>query len=308
MNTGFFDSWVALWQQENVFYDIMLAHKVLASGKPNRFGCQIPVKSLWNLQLFQQLLENYHDAEVIQWLKYGFSVSHDDIGDPLPASTNHLGATMFPNSINEYLTTELAHQAMMGPFTIPPFMERIGISPLSTRPKKDSSNRRVILDLSFPWGRSVNDGIHKDFYCGEPIKLKYPTIDHLCRWITELGNTCLLYKCDLSCAFRLLPLCPRDYSLIGMRWDGYLFFDKVMPMGLRSAAFCCQRVTNAITHIHDQNGFWCINYLDDFGSAEPAHVAWHSFLALGALFQRLGAMEAMQKAQSPCHRMEFLGN
>ena len=50
----------------------------------------------------------------------------------------------------------------MGPFDKIPFQNKVGISPLSTRPKKDSDKRRVILDLSFPMGGAVNDGIIKD--------------------------------------------------------------------------------------------------------------------------------------------------
>jgi hypothetical protein len=45
--------------------------------------------------------------------------------------------------------------------------------------KKDSSERRVILDLSFPPGCSVNDNISKDIYLGEKIEVTYPNIDDL---------------------------------------------------------------------------------------------------------------------------------
>ena len=115
-----------------------------------------------------------------------------------------------------------------------------------------------------------------------------------------------LWKCDLSRASRLLPICPRDCSYIGMRWRNLLYF--VMPMGLRLAAYVCQRVTNAITFIHREMGFWSINYLDDFGSAEPEDITFHSFMAMGNLLRDLGVKEASEKAVAPCPRMEFLGN
>lgn len=78
-----------------------------------------------------------------------------------------------------------------------------------------------------------------------------------------------------------------------------------MPMGLRSAAFVCQRVTNAI---HRQMGYWSINYLDDFGSAEPEQLAQKSYDAMKHLLFALGAPEAKEKLVKPCTRMEFLGN
>ena len=34
------------------------------------------------------------------------------------------------------------------------------------RPKRDSQDRQIILDLSFPPGESVNDGMVKDNYMG----------------------------------------------------------------------------------------------------------------------------------------------
>lgn len=106
----------------------------------------------------------------------------------------------------------------MGPFLIPPFADRIGILPLSTHPKKDSGDRCIILDLSYPHGHSVNSGIDKEFYADMPIKLAYPTVNMLARRIVQLGVGYLLYKRDLSFTIRQLPLDTMDYCLIGMRW------------------------------------------------------------------------------------------
>ena len=55
-------------------------------------------------------------------------------------------------------------------------------------------------------------------------------------------------------------------------------------------------------------GYWAINYLDDFGSAEKDKDAWNSYYALGNILQGIGATEAAEKAVPPCTRMEFLGN
>ena len=47
-----------------------------------------------------------------------------------------------------------------------------------------------------------------------------------------------------------MPLDPGDYSLIGYIIAGKLYFDKVLPMGMRTAPYIAQRVTNAIAYIH----------------------------------------------------------
>ena len=48
--------------------------------------------------------------------------------------------------------------------------------PLNSVPKQGSDERRFILDLSCPKRASVNDGICKDIYLGEPVNLTYPMI------------------------------------------------------------------------------------------------------------------------------------
>ena len=63
----------------------------------------------------------------------------------------------------------------------------------------------------------MNDGIDKNWYCGEEINSTYPTIDTLVDCIIQLQpNTVLIFKIDFSRYFRQVPLCPRNYSLIGM--------------------------------------------------------------------------------------------
>ena len=218
VDQNFFASYTTMNDQQGMIQDIMLANMVTNSGVPNRFGLRIPVKSNWNVEMLDKLLTEYDDRDILEWITFGFSVSRqDDFPDPTPNTTNHLGATLYPDSIDAYIDTELRLGAAIGPFTVPPFIRRIGISPLSTRPKKDSNKRRIILDLSFPLGSSVNDGINKDSYCGEPIKLTYPTIDTLAKRISEIGLSCRLWKKDMIRAFRQIPLCPREYSLIGYR-------------------------------------------------------------------------------------------
>ena len=69
------------------------------------------------------------------------------------------------------------------------------------------------MDLSFPIGASVNNGINKNIYCGREIDLAYPTIDTLARnenypWQERLP----IWKKDLLRTFRQVFLCPREYS------------------------------------------------------------------------------------------------
>ena len=286
VDQNYFSFFISEMQQISNVENLLLANQVTNINLPNQFGCRIPVKSNWNHELLESLLREYDDVEILECLKFGFPISWEEgTTYPEPAQVNHKGATLHPDAIDKYLEQELRFNATFRPFTIPPFINRIGILPLSMRPKKDSHKRRIILDLSYPKGRSVNDGIRKDRYCGTPVKLSYPTIDTLAERIQKLGPGCKIWKIDLSRYFKQIPICPHDYSLVGVHWWGLLFFDQVMPMGLCSAAYVCQRMTNAITYIHRKMGYWSINYLDDFGSAELAEKAWDSFQAMRNLLE-----------------------
>ena len=113
---------------------------------------------------------------------------------------NHKGALQFPAAINQYLHTEQANNTLLGPFPHNPFPDRTASSSLNSIPEHDSEEHRVILDMSFPMGTSVNDGTDKDKYLGVAIELAYPTIDAFTTKAMGLGA--LMYKRDQCRAYR----------------------------------------------------------------------------------------------------------
>ena len=84
-------------------------------------------------------------------------------------------------------------------------------SPLNTSEKRDSEERRVIVDLSWPCGRSLNDGIPGAPSLGEPLSLRYPAIDDIVDAAITTGRGCYLYKRILKKAYRQFPVDPKDY-------------------------------------------------------------------------------------------------
>ena len=70
--------------------------------------------------------------------------------------------------------------------------------------KPDSENRRIIIDLSWPLGASVNAFTTSNVYLNTVFKLQYPTIDNIISTPIKLGPGTLLYKVDLSRVFRQL--------------------------------------------------------------------------------------------------------
>ena len=90
-------------------------------------------------------------------------------------------------------------------------------------------------------------------------------------------------------------------------WNNHLFFDRVLSMGLRSAAQICQRVTNALAYMYRSLGFEIVNYLDDFAGAEEVEKSQKAFDELKVLLDCAGIVESGHKAVPPSTRMEFLG-
>ena len=173
-----------------------------ASGKPNYLELRVPVPTHWDLDLLENLLKNYNDKLIVDFLRYGLPTSRSIL--PLTnslAKVNHKGALQFPDGIIHYLATEHSNNMLLGPFFTNPLPDRTASFQLNSVPKRDLDERRVILNMSFPSGHSVNDGIDKDHYFGVSIDLTYPTIDSFTTMVKDVGQGTLMYKRDLHRAY-----------------------------------------------------------------------------------------------------------
>lgn len=63
------------------------------------------------------------------------------------------------------------------------------------------------------------------------------------------GRGSLMFQKDLKRSYGQYPICLGDLSKVGFQWIGPLFEEMVLPMGLRSIAQICQRVTTAIAYM-----------------------------------------------------------
>ncbi len=156
----------------------------------------------------------------------------------------------------------------MGPFKTHHFRSPAVYSPLITVDKKDSPERRVIMDLSFPQGHSINDHIDTSEYFGTPVRFRYPKIDDLVELINLKGQGCDLMKRDLSRAFRQLSVNPGCYNLLCWTWRAMKYFDKSLIIGMNISPYLCQWVTDAITFIVEWSVFQVVNYVDDLATAQ----------------------------------------
>ena len=116
---------------------------------------------------------------------------------------------------------------MLCPFDNPPFFPWMQTNPLLTRAKKDSHNRKVIMDLSWPLPPR---GQHKwrdsqRFLPGDTKKNAFA--------IRQAGKGCYMYATDVARAYRHLPLDAADWPLICFLFEGRYYIDISLPFGLR---------------------------------------------------------------------------
>ena len=214
------------------------------------------------------------------------------------------------------VTANLAHEISLGrvagPFETPPF-PNFQVSPIGLVPKKNSAKFRTIFHLSFPksGSTSINASISR-----EDFSLQYVTIDNAIEGIKHFGHGCFLAKTDIESAFRLIPVHPDDYELLGMYWDGKYYHDKVLPFGLRSAPYLFNQLSDAIEWILKNKcmiSFVC-HILDDFLIMEPParvppqdRTCQQSLTAMMLTFKNLNIPVAPGKTQGPATVLEFMG-
>ena len=104
------------------------------------------------------------------------------------------------------------------------------------------------MDLSWPKGFSVNDAFHKCKYLDSYFYLQYPSVDHIVETIKQIGPGALLYKVDVSRAFRHICIDPGDIDLLGLHHK-QTYLDESMPFGYCLGFGICNRCSNAIRYI-----------------------------------------------------------
>ncbi|KAI8498831.1 hypothetical protein Bbelb_232840 [Branchiostoma belcheri] len=157
---------VPLAPGENI---IELFRAVAQTGVPNYLGARLPVQSSLNIATWRSLLVNCPFPSLPDLLQFGWPINLQPDSYAFPDNvpiTNHRSALAYAADVDSFLTKELSYGALCGPFRANPFPFPVFPAPLQTVEKRDCDKRRVVVDLSYPAGRSVNDAIPKDTYLG----------------------------------------------------------------------------------------------------------------------------------------------
>jgi len=262
------------------------------------------------LHVYAHGYDNILIQKVVDGFKHGFPICYT--GPRVFREAKNLkSAVSSPDIIKHKISAEVLLKRVAGPFQSPPFQNMI-ISPLGLVPKKVDDTQvpehkkfRMIHHLSWPDGLSVNDFI-------EPVdsSVHYSSFDQAVGMIQRLGKNCKLFKADIKDAFRLIPIRPQDFELLGFKFENQYYFDKCLPFGAASSCktfemcsslfqFCVEKQTPSGELMH---------YLDDYLGGDYSTASCANLLKIFLrVMSDMGVIIAKEKTQGPTEVLVFLG-
>ena len=235
------------------------------SPSPSNSSLPTPIRT----DLLARLIAKYHSkAFILQGFSHGFSIGYQ--GPKLSIELqNHKSTLLYKSHILEKIDYERQLGKIAGPFLGKPF-PYFRVNPLGCIPKKDNCGYRMILDLSLPLEFSVNSFIPDSF-----ATVKYESFDTVVNFIINSGRGALIAKADIKDAFRIIPVHPDDYHLLGYKLGDFYYYDKVLAMGCRSSCQIFEAFSsmlqwivhnvyrvNQVTHVLDD--FIFVGYPNDY--------------------------------------------
>ena len=285
---------------------IRMAKAIKAIGVPNYQMARFPVQSNLNIDAWCHCLAEYPNKFLIQYLTFSFPLSLSKDCSPSNTDTvNHYSATQFEDAINDYLSKEITEGAILGPFV------KVGnphfhCPPLLTRPK-DNSKRRVILNLSYPTGASLNDAVTKDLFDHKAFTLRFPTIDDVLETIRHTEGPVMLTKIDVARAFRNLRVDPVDAFKFYIHWKNKFYLDVAVAFGWVHVSASFQMMSNAILYMMKNENSSIFTYIDDFIIVAHQSDAMRQFVKFSELFHELGLAMNLDKVCPPTRTLTCLG-
>ena len=167
---------------------------------------------------------------IVTGLRKGFRIGFQGNGRCCLAKANMRSAAERAEVVSECLQEECASGRVLGPFRKELLGAALMINRFGVIPKGSTGKWCLIVDLSFPEGNSVNDGINPNI-----CSLHYARVEDAAKELVRQGRGSFTAKVDIRSAYQTVPGNPQDWWLLGMQWEDSLFVDTTLPFGLRSA-------------------------------------------------------------------------
>ena len=273
-----------------------MSNKIWALGKS---PIKIPALSRW--------ASSYPRADIGRELILGFSNGfriHYQ-GPRVSTFAKNLKSTVSHEAETRVkINKEVELGRISGPFTTLP-ISTLHISPIGLVPKKNGT-WRLITNLSYPLEGSINSFIDPN-----EASVQYSSFDKVVNMISGLGKGALLGKMDIKSAFRLIPIHPSDFDLLGFKFKEEFYIDKCLPMG---CSISCSIFEKFATFIE-----WVVmvkskektldHYLDDFlfAGKDGSETCARLMRTFGEVCEEIGIPIAGEKTEGPKTVIIFLG-
>ncbi|XP_077113745.1 uncharacterized protein LOC143816266 isoform X2 [Ranitomeya variabilis] len=253
-------------------------------------------------------LSLYPNKEAAQQLdlgfKFGFFIPFN-FSRETKSANNLKSAREFPEILRKKVQKEVELGRMAGPFTSMPF-SNFRISPLGIVPKKEPGKYRLIHHLSYPKGDSVNDAI-----LPEEASVTYASFDRAVELVRAAGPGALLAKSDIESAFRLLPVHPECFHLLGCKVDQLFYFDMCLPMGCSISCHYFELFSTFLDWVvrYETGSNSTVHYLDDFLFVGPkdSELCYYLLNKFEFIASHFGVPLSTEKTVGPCNVLPFLG-
>ena len=170
------------------------------------------VESPVKIEIWKAALASHSDQRfaeyIIDDLEHGFRIGFQRGKATLWQEGTNMHCPHY-TVVSEYLATKVKLNQVIKMSRLETSRMNIHCSPIGVIPKKNKPGKwRLIVDLSAPEGRNLNDGIDKDM-----VSLSYTSVDNIAARVIQLGRGTLLAKMDIRQAYCLVP---NDRFLLGM--------------------------------------------------------------------------------------------
>lgn len=254
-----------------------------------------------------KMLSNYPNEQwryrLVHDIIYGVDVGFTATRNTTMKSRNPNADQREAAAIEEDIKKELTAGRVIGPFASAPWKYYRSSPVLTVAKKGNPGKRRIVHHLSHPRGNSVNDHI-----------IEWPCIlsrfTNAIKMVCKLGKGCHMAKLDIKSAYRLIPIRPADWPLLGFSWNNAFYFHTTLPFGLKSSCHLWERYSTAAQWIvkHILLIPMVIHYVDDyFLTSASAAECQDNMNRIQLLFTELGLTIATEKTVGPTKKLVFLG-
>ena len=279
-----------------------------SSSLPNVIRAKSPLKlSVWRKYLRDHPSEQFAQ-KLLQFIEFGVPIGYKG-PDYSRICPNWPSSRALANQVQESLLYDVNRGRKAGPFPVPPLRNFVG-SPMGAFLKKRSSKIRVIHDLSWPPGSSINSHID-DQLCS----LHYSSVDDAVKHVLQNGRGTLMSKLDIKDAYKHVVVATSDWHLLGISWPSSAgvteyYLDLTLPFGLRSSPYLFEQFALGLHYVMEAKGATHIeHYLDDYFTCGPSNtkICHRNIDIMLESCNETGFEVNHDKLVRPTTELEFLG-